>query len=313
MLDLQGLAGLRSLPAGCAMTIGNYDGVHVGHQAILAEVRRLAGGGPTALVTFEPHPLTVLRPGHAPPRLTTVAQRRELVERAGIMHLVALTPTPDTLGLTAMEFWHILRDDVGPAHVVEGESFNFGKDRGGTIERLIEWSADTSVRVHRTPSRECVLNDRTIVNVSSSITRWLLGYGRVEDAAICLGRPYELVGTVIRGFQRGRTIGVPTANLECGDQLVPADGVYAGTCEVDGQAYPVALSIGTTPTFSQRRYQVEAHLVGYSGDLYGREIRLRITRWLRDQWKFPSLDSLKSQLARDIETAAVEGLGGLVA
>lgn len=308
MRDLQGLSGLRSLPPGCAITIGNYDGVHVGHQAILSELRLLAAGGPTAVVTFEPHPLTVLRPGHAPPRLTTIEQRRDRLAHAGIGHLVALMPTPDLLGLTAMQFWQILRDDVRPAHIVEGQSFNFGKDRGGSIERLIEWSAGTAVAVHRRASESRTLHDRTIVDVSSSLVRWLLGYGRVEDAAVCLGRPYELAGTVVMGYQRGRTIGVPTANLDCGDQLVPADGVYAGECEIDGRRYPVALSIGSTPTFAQRRYQVEAHLIGYSGDLYGRAVSLRITRWLRDQSPFPSLDALKVQLARDISQAA-EGAG----
>ena len=303
MREFEGLAGLRSLPAGCALSIGNYDGVHVGHQSILAELKRLSAGGPTAVVTFEPHPLTVLRPGHAPPRLTTVAQRRDRLAALGINHLVALTPTPDLLGLTASEFWQILRDDVRPAHIVEGQSFNFGKDRGGTIERLIEWSADTAVHVHRLGSETRLLQDRTVVDVSSSLIRWLLGYGRVEDAAICLGRPYELAGTVVQGFQRGRTIGVPTANLDCGDQLVPADGVYAGECTAGGRDFAVALSVGTAPTFAQGRYQIEAHLIGYSGDLYGQSLTLRVTRWLRDQCKFPSLDLLKEQLSRDISAA----------
>jgi len=141
------------------------------------------------------------------------------------------------------------------------------------------------------------------VDVSSSIIRWLIAYGRVHDARTCLGRPFELSGEVIKGFQRGRTIGVPTANLDCADLVVPAEGVYAGDCRVESKIYPAAVSIGATPTFDKRQFQVEVHLVGYSGDLYGQRLEVRLLSWLRDQAKFPAIDALKRQLDRDIRQA----------
>jgi riboflavin kinase/FMN adenylyltransferase len=144
-----------------------------------------------------------------------------------------------------------------------------------------------------------------VVNVSSSTVRWLLGYGRVADAATCLGRPYELSGLVVQGFQRGRAIGVPTANLEVIDQLVPADGVYAGQCVIDGQIYLAAVNIGTSPSFDKQRFQIEAHLLDFSGDLYGRSLDLQLLQWVRDTTRFPSIDSLKAQISLDIESVRV--------
>jgi riboflavin kinase/FMN adenylyltransferase len=310
---LEGISGLRSLPAGVAITIGNYDGVHIGHQAIVRRLREVAGGGPVAVVTFEPHPLTVLRPELAPPRLTTSESKQRLLRSLGVDHLVILPPGPEVLGLTAEAFWAILRDDVKPSHIVEGPVFNFGKGRGGTVERLCEWAASTPIRMHVEPSAECVLHDRSVVNISSSLIRWLLGQGRVADAARCLGRPYELRGSVVRGFQRGRTIGVPTANLDVGDQMIPADGVYAAEADVDGTTYAVALSIGNAPTFQKQRYQVEAHLIDFAGDLYDQQLVLRVTGWVRDQAKFPSIELLKEQIARDLNEVRNAAVGRICA
>lgn len=304
MDQLSGLDGLCALPPGSVISIGNYDGVHIGHAAIISRMLELAGSHPRAIVTFEPHPLTVLRPQQAPPRLTTVSRKQQLIASLGITHLVTLPPTPQILDLKAEKFWEILRDRVRPSHVVEGNNFNFGKGREGSIERMIQWAESTPIRVHREPSQTCMLTDRSVVDVSSSMIRWLLGYGRVEDASRCLGRPFELEGRVVQGYQRGRLLGFPTANLECADHIIPADGVYAGRCEVDGRTYAAAVSIGTTPTFSQARYQIEVHLIGYTGDLYGRALRVALTRWVRDQMKFPSVDVLRQQLARDIQRIA---------
>jgi riboflavin kinase/FMN adenylyltransferase len=146
------------------------------------------------------------------------------------------------------------------------------------------------------------LLDLSIVPVSSSLIRWLLSHGRVRDAAICLGRPYQLVGTVVRGYQRGRTIGTPTVNLDCADQHIPADGVYAGRCTLAGRTYPAAVSIGNSPTFENTKWQLEAHLIGFTGDLYGQTLHLDLIDWLREQRRYPNLDLLKEQIARDITT-----------
>src|SRR4051794_8604276 len=233
---VEGLSGLRGVPAGGVVSIGNFDGLHRGHQRILEVARgyRASGDGELVVVTFEPHPLTVLRPEKAPPRLTPPALKRELLERAGVDRLVLLPPTHEVLDLSAEDFWAILRDQVRPTHLVEAGTFNFGKDRRGTIDRLREWAAASAVRLDTIEPVEAVLLDLTVAAVSSSLIRWLLANGRVRDAAICLGRPYVLEGPVIKGYQRGRTIGVPTANLDCGEQMVPLEGVYAGRCEIDG-------------------------------------------------------------------------------
>jgi riboflavin kinase/FMN adenylyltransferase len=303
MQVLEGLQGLRTLPPGAVLSVGNFDGVHRGHQEILSRARALRDGTPGAtfaVVTFEPHPLTVLRPQAVPPRLTLPALKRELLARAGVDVLVVLPPSPEVLDLTAEAFWAILRDEVRPAHMVEGESFNFGKGRGGSIGRLREWSNGTGVSLHVVPPVSVPLLDMQLAPVSSSLIRWLIGQGRVRDAGICLGRAYALEGEVIQGHQRGRTIGVPTANLDCRDQMIPADGVYAGRATVAGQTYPVALSIGTMPTFGENRRQVEAHLIGFSGDLYGRPLRVEVTDWVREQRKYPGLDALKAAMARDL-------------
>ena len=301
---LTGLSGLRQLPPGSVVSIGNFDGVHRGHAAILRAVRdlrRSAPSGRLAVVTFEPHPLTVLRPGRAPPRVTPAGRKQELVRAAGADDYVVLPPVPEVLDLTAERFWEILRDEVRPAHLVEGESFTFGKGRGGTVARLRDWAAGTGVSLHVVPPVGVPLLDMQLAPVSSSLIRWLIGQGRVRDAGICLGRAYALEGEVIKGHQRGRTIGVPTANLDCPGQMIPADGVYAGRATVNGQTYPVALSIGTMPTFAgDNRRQIEAHLIGFAGDLYGKVLRVEVTDWVRDQRKYPGLDALKAQMSRDL-------------
>ncbi|HEY8666102.1 MAG TPA: riboflavin kinase, partial [Tepidisphaeraceae bacterium] len=209
------------------------------------------------------------------------------------------------LDLTAEQFWQILRDDVRPAAMVEGLSFSFGKGRGGNIQRLREWTANSAVALHIVEPVTAVLTNLSVVPVSSSTIRWLLGHGRMRDAAICLGRPYLLEGTVVEGQGRGRTLGVPTANLQHADQLAPADGVYAARCAVAGKSYAVALSIGTNPTFADGRRQVEAHLIGFDGNLYGAILGIELVDWLRDQRKFPDVEALKRQIARDLNAVIV--------
>ena len=308
MTILEGLDSLRQLPAGSVLSVGNFDGVHRGHAEILSRARALHAqtpGAKTAVVTFEPHPLTVLRPELAPPRLSTPAFKRALIAAAGADVLVVLPPAREVLDLTAEAFWAILRDEVRPTHMVEGESFNFGKDRGGTVARLREWAAASDVKLHVVPPVAVPLLDMQLAPVSSSLIRWLLANGRVRDAGICLARAFALEGEVVRGYQRGRTIGVPTANLDCGNLLVPMDGVYAGRCDLDGRTYAAALSIGTMPTLGEGlRRQVEAHLLGFDGDLYGRTIRVEMVDWVRGQRKFNGIDALKAQMARDLDYCA---------
>jgi riboflavin kinase/FMN adenylyltransferase len=167
---------------------------------------------------------------------------------------------------------------------------------------LREWSADTGVSLRVIEPVEVALLDLTVAPASSSLIRWLLGNGRVRDAAICLGRPYTLEGVVVKGYQRGRTIGVPTANLDCGEQMTPSEGVYAGRCTIDGRTYPAAVSIGRMETFGEKlRRQIEAHLVGFDGDLYDRTIRVELLDWGREQRKYDGIDTLLEQIRRDVD------------
>ncbi len=232
--------------------------------------------------------------------MTTPEVKRELLARQGVDDLIELAPDPAVLNLTAEQFWAILRDQVRPSHLVEGSEFNFGKGRGGNINRLREWSAGSGIQLHVVNEIEVPLLDLQVVPVSSSVVRWLVAYGRVRETAICLGRPYALRGEVVKGFQRGRALGVPTANIRCDSQLIPPDGVYAGRCVVDHRTYPAAVSIGTLPTFGDHERQIEGHLIGFTGDLYGQILDVELTDWLREQRKYASLDALKHQIALDL-------------
>lgn len=289
------------------MSIGNFDGVHLGHRAILSLCRELAGRGGGGLkitaVTFEPHPLTVLRPSAVPPRLTPKALKERLLAEAGVDELVILPPDRAVLDLTAEDFWKLLRDRVRPAHLVEGRDFNFGKNRGGNTQRLVEWAAGSDVKLHVAPPVSAPLLDLLIAPVSSSLIRWLIGEGRVRDAAICLGRPFLAAGTVVAGQKRGRTLGCPTANLDCGDQMIPGDGVYAGACAAGGRRYAAAISVGVARMFGDVERRVEAHLIGFDGDLYGQALELEFLDWLRGMERFVSAEALREQLGRDIASA----------
>ena len=294
---LHGLDGMGDLPRGGALTIGNFDGVHLGHRRILDAL----GDGPKIAVTFEPHPATVLRPDLAPPRLTTIDQKRRLLENAGVAALLELPPTAQVLGLSAEDFWAKLRGATQPRRVVEGEDFRFGSGRGGDVQLLRAHSGGAEIVV--VDAATATLHDCSVVDIGSTLVRWLIAHGRVSDANRCLGRPFQLVGEVIRGYGRGRQLGIPTANLRV-DQLIPADGVYAAT--VDGRR--AALSVGMTPTFDGLRRQVEVHLIGFDGDLYDRTLAVDVLHWVRPQVKFSGVDALLAQLQRDFSAiAAVQG------
>lgn len=303
---LHSIDALDALPAGSVAVIGNFDGVHVGHQKLLRLARDSAAGRSLVVVSFEPHPLTVLRPELSPPVLTPLRIKTELLASLGVNQMILLRPEPAILKLAAHDFYRLLVDRGRVAHLVEGSDFSFGAGRSGTIENLREWTAADSIKLTVVEPVEVTLTDGSIVPARSTLVRWLLFRGRVADAARCLGRPFELLGTVVAGERRGRTIGFPTANLDCGTQIVPAEGVYAGVLHVDDRRFPAAVSVGTKPTFGVDQVTVEAHLLDASIDLYDKTVRLELHAWVRDQYRFPGVDALKSQLARDI--AAVRSL-----
>ena len=297
---LQGLDALQQLPAGNALSVGNFDGVHLGHRKIIDHLCR-SDTSACVVITFEPHPLGVLRPELAPPRLTSPGRKRSLLEQAGVTHLVELPPESAILGLSPEAFWEAVRDGARPAVWAEGHDFRFGKKAAGDVDRLRELASGSDVRIDLVEPADVTLPGLQVAHASSSLIRWLLVHGRVLDAAAVLGRPYELAGVVVDGEKRGRTIGFPTANVRVVDHLVPLDGVYAATAVLeDGTEHAAALSIGTNPTFDGVARTVEAYLLDFAGDLYGQRLTLRLNRWLRGQVKYRGIDALVEQLHADV-------------
>lgn len=308
----------------CVITIGNFDGVHRGHQRIVATARRIASprGARVVALTFDPHPTELLRPGEAPPAITPLAERVRLLTAAGADRVEVVRVTPAFLHIEAEAFLHQLAADFAPIALVEGRAFRFGHHRRGDVAMIDRLGRELGFTAAPVDSVEVSTLDQLLAPVSSSLVRWLIAQGRMMDAALCLGRPFTVTGVVARGEQRGRTIGVPTLNLNATDLpglVMPADGVYAGKVVIqhdvtEGVRPPAiqlaAISVGTKPTFKgpDGDRVIEAHLLDMptGTDLYGRTVTVRFIRWLRDQHRFPGLAALKAQIARDI--AAVRRL-----
>lgn len=312
------IEGLDKLPAPVAesvLTIGNFDGVHRGHQQLLAQagLRAANTGGPVIVLTFEPHPASVITPDHAPSRLMTGVEKRRALAEAGADLIVIAKSEPALLGLEPEQFVDdILWKRFHPTHIVEGPNFGFGRKRRGTPEMLRELAGRHGCEVHILKPVTLEIDERETLLVSSTVIRDLIRQGKVRRASLCLGRPYALLGRVVRGAQRGRRIGVPTANLEPEDQLVPGESVYSGVARIGNLQWPCAISIGRTPTFSDGALQIEAHLLDFDGDLYDKPMRLEFHHRLRHQQKFNSTEALAEQLQKDIATVRQEAgsLGG---
>lgn len=286
---------------GGVISIGNFDGVHLGHQALLSEVRRTADqiDGPAIAVVLDPHPAAILRPQHLPARLSWIELRAERMGRLGIDYLVVCETTLDFLRLSAETFFQsLVVDQLASRAVVEGPNFFFGRDRGGNVERLGQFCRQASI-------------DFTIVQpttrqdemISSTRIRHLLAGGEVAAASRLLGTCHRIRGVVVRGDQRGRTIGFPTANLDQVDVVIPAHGVYAGMAEYEGKSMQAAIHIGPSPTFgSDGTSKVEIHLLDFEGDLYQQSLQVDFVDRVRDIARFDSADHLADQLTRDVIT-----------
>lgn len=287
-------------------TIGNFDGVHLGHRALIDSARRAAGGGRVVAVTFEPLPAAVLRPAAAPARLTPGEVRAALLRDAGCDEVRVIDPRGGLLGESPAEFVAALRADLPFDAVVEGGDFRFGRGRAGDVGTLREIGAGSGFRCVEVESVSAPLADGTVVDARSSAIRWMLSMGRVADAARLLGRPHSLRGTVARGDQRGRLLGFPTANVTGPDAMLPADGVYGGRAVADGREWPAAISVGVKPTFGGSGRTCEVHLVGaqFPLDRYGWAIEVHFERWIRGQWRFPGPDALVARLREDVALAA---------
>ena len=288
---------------GCAVTIGNFDGVHLGHQALLAEARRLAGERPSVVLTFEPHPAKVLSPEFAPLLLTPPARKTERLAAFGMDAEVVLRFDRAFAANSPERFVErYLIEGLGARHVVVGYDFSFGKGRAGNPEVLARLG-EGAFEVHTVePVREEGLV------VSSSKIRELLLEGRVGPAARLLGHPFLLDGTVVRGRGRGRGIGFPTANVASETELVPANGVYTVLCAVEGVEGPVggAANVGRKPTFGEEERTVEVNLFGEFDDLYDRRISVAFLHRLRAEVRFASVDELVAQIREDVRQAKAQ-------
>lgn len=288
---------------GAFLAVGNFDGVHRGHARLIARLRANADAAdaPAVALTFDPHPVALLRPDKAPAPLVWTERKVELLKAAGATAVGVFRTGPWLLGLTAREFFDsIVVGRFRARGMVEGPNFAFGRDRGGDATLLGAWCADAGLKFE--------VVEPTAVGgelVSSSRARRALAEGRPEEAAQLLGRPYRLRGVVTHGAARGAGLGFPTANLDGIDTLIPDDGVYAALAYLDGRgpAYATATHIGPNVTFGEQVRKVEAHLLDFSGDLYGRTVELEFLARLRPSRKFDGLDDLLAQIRADVEQA----------
>ncbi len=291
------------------ITIGNFDGVHLGHRAILARAQKSAQQHDAFVLalTFDPLPIAVLRPGSQPLQLLSLTDRVARLRQAGAAEVQVIEPTAELLDQSPTAFIASLMDRYHPVAMVEGENFCFGKDRAGDDKVLAELGEAFGFEISIVPTVRQCLSDQLVAPVSSSLVRHLLKDGRVADVTRCLNRPFELESQVVQGEQRGRALGIPTANLDMSvltatGRATPGEGVYAGQASLeDGRVFNAAISVGTKPTFDVHGLVVEAHLLDFCEDLYGQVLKLSFTRWIREQRPFPCIEDLRFQLGCDIK------------
>lgn len=306
---MQRWRGYHGAPVGwgrSVVTIGVFDGIHQGHQTIIGHTVKRARdlGGQSVVVTFDPHPAEVVRPGSHPAVLTEPARKAELIEALGVDVLCVVPFTPDFSRLSPEAFVHdVLVEQLHAALVVVGENFRFGHRAAGDVALLERLGRTFGFGVEDAP---LVSDDDTIF--SSTYIRACVAAGDVTAAAAALGRPHRLEGVVVRGDQRGREIGFPTANLLVHRHAaVPTDGVYAawlirraGRAGQRAERLPAAVSIGTNPTFSGRERRVEAYVLDFSDDLYGERLALDFVAYLREMRRYDGIEPLIAQITEDV-------------
>lgn len=293
---------MRPRERACAATVGTFDGVHRGHQHVLARTREIAGpDAEIVAVTFDPHPLAVLRPDRAPRRLTSIGRRVELLRAAGADEVRVLDFTAEMAGWSPREFVErAVVDQLHAAHLVVGENFRFGHRAAGDVDLLRELGPGLGFTAHG------LALDGDDEPFSSTLVRGHVAAGRLRDAAHVLGRPHAVEGVVTAGQRRGREIGFPTANVPVDEAYaVPPDGVYAGRLHCGGHAYPAAVSVGTNPTFGEHDRRVESYVIdhGHDLDLYGHPARVDLVEHLRPMVAYEGVDALVQQMHADVDAA----------
>lgn len=291
----------RAVVAGGSLTIGNFDGVHLGHRRLIERAGELAR--PAVVMLFHPHPMVVLNPRQAPPVLTPLDVRLELIAEAGADAAVVVAADAELLALSPERFVReLVAGQIGPSVIVEGVDFGFGLGRSGDVDTLRDLGRTHGFTVEVVPPVMRTLSGHhEPLAISSTLIRRLISGGSVDAAGECLGRPYRLIGTPVAGRGQGRRIGFPTVNLDVGEQLTPADGVYAGAAQCGGQRYLAAVSVGPAPTFNFHQSAVEAHLLDFSGELDHRPIAVDLLARLRGIRQFDSIGDLVEQVRQDVE------------
>ncbi|MBI5561356.1 MAG: bifunctional riboflavin kinase/FAD synthetase [Deltaproteobacteria bacterium] len=282
---------------GSVLTLGNFDGLHLGHRKIIDRVIRRSRslGVPAVVYTFDPHPLKVVAPAKSPPLLLDIKDKIRLMEASGVDCLVLARFTK---GFAAKHPRAFVEEELhanGVREVWVGHDFSFGRGRTGTVEYLRELGAELGFRVVVVPAYM-----RSGAVVSSSRIRELIRDGDVKGASALLGRHYSIKGRVVKGRGVGGGIGYPTANLSVTSELIPADGVYAGFAVVDGTAHQAAINIGPSPTFGVGARRIEAHLPGFSGNIYGKKMEIDLVARLRGVIAFQSKEALIRRIERDV-------------
>ena len=284
------------------ITIGNFDGVHIGHQALFHEVIEKAAAidGTSVAMTFEPHPMRVLKQNNHPPLITLYEQKVELIERTGIDVLICV---PFTLGFASLSAEQFVKDllvqKIGMKAIVVGKDYSFGKNREGNIDLLRAYAPDLGfeVLVAGWIRSARAVKDR----ISSTRIRELISDGLMEHAEKMLGRSYQIRGRVVAGRDRGgKLLGIPTANINLHDELCPKTGIYAVTVEMDDKKYKGVANIGFSPTFDDHEFTVEVHILDFNANIYGRKIRVNFIKRIRDEKKFSSISELVDQIHLDI-------------
>ncbi|MGE3315049.1 MAG: bifunctional riboflavin kinase/FAD synthetase [Planctomycetaceae bacterium] len=280
------------------VSIGNFDGVHRGHQTMIAALVRNAkqASVPSVVMTFDPHPIALLRPEHTPPNLCTVEHKVELLTRFGVDCVIVYPTDREFLQLSPIEFFdNVVRRELEASGLVEGPNFYFGHDRQGNVATLRELCDAAGVELE-------VISPVVVGSclVSSSAIRSQILAGSLASAVEMLGHPFRIRGTVVHGAERGRTIGFPTANLSDVATLLPADGVYAGIVRLDERSWRAAVHIGSNPTFGESGRKLEVHLLDFQGDLYHRTLDVDLVDRVRGTEKFSGAEALKKQLLMDV-------------
>jgi len=285
------------------VTVGNFDGVHLGHQQILRDVCSVARKNTqiAAVLTFYPHPTRVLRPAQAPPLLMTLEQRLEAIAQLGIEAAFVVPFNAELAAMSAEGFVHqYLADTMHARGVFVGANFRFGHKQGGDVSLLVELGKRWQFEVSIEPP---VIQNGVVV--SSTVIRKAVAEGKMEEAHALLGRPFALEGEIRTGTGQGRRLVVPTLNLATSQESLPAYGVYATEVTVEGERYKAATNVGLRPTFNGSGVTIESYLIGFSKDLTGGPMEVRFWRRLRGEQKFPNPEVLRQQVLDDIESAKV--------